>query len=147
MVAQPDRDLSARREEAMARLAVTTAALGVLEEALRAEPGLPVPTAQALLAGARALCPVAASTGAELAVSAGPDHMWTVFVRNDSAAGPRLRVRRLRLDTAPATPPSGTAAPGTAVSGTEVTAPNTDVAGQLADLLRTGRPLDDGALR
>jgi hypothetical protein len=139
MVAQPDRDLSARREEAMARLAVTTEALGVLEEALRAELGLPEPTAQALLAGARALCPVAASTGAELAVSAGPDHMWTVFVRNDDA-GPRLRVRRLRLDAAPPASPSAGLSPA-------ADAPGGAVAGQLAGLLRTGRQLDDEALR
>ena len=139
MVAQPDRDLSARREDAMARLAVTTEALGVLEEALRAEPGLPEPTVQALLAGARALCPVAASTGAELAVSAGPDHRWTVFVRND-AAGPQLRVRRLRLDDTP-TPATGSRAAQAADGQAR------DIAARLADLLRTGGRIDDGTLR
>ena len=133
MVGQPDRDLSARREDALARLAVTTEALRLLEETLRAEPGLADDTAQALLSGARALCPVAASTGAELAVSAGPDHAWTVFVRAD-AAGPQLRVHRLRLDPAPSAGPVAPPAEGT------------DVAGRLADLLRTGG-LDDGALR
>ena len=135
MVGQPDRDLSARREEALARLAVTNQALGVLEEALRSEPGLPEDIAQALLAGARYLCPVTASTGAELAVSAGPDHLWTVFVRSD-ASGPQLRVRRLRLDAA--TGPTSARPAG----GAEV--PTPDVAVRLADMLRTG-PFDDGA--
>jgi hypothetical protein len=133
---QPDRDpstrdLTTRREEAMARIAVTTEALRGLEEALQAEPGLPESTAQALLSGARALCPVAASTGTELALSAGPDHRWTVFVRSDTS-GPQLRVRRLRLD-------AGTGAPTTAPT------PVTDIAAQLADLLRTD-PLDTSAL-
>jgi hypothetical protein len=41
MVGQPDRDLPARREEALARLAATTQALRGLEEALAAEPGMP----------------------------------------------------------------------------------------------------------
>ena len=137
MVGQPDRDLSARREEALARLAVTNQALGVLEEALRSEPGLSQDTAQVLLAGARSLCPVAASTGAELSVSAGPDHLWTVFVRND-AAGPQLRVRRRRLDAA------GGPTAADPAQATEV--PTPDVAVRLADLLRTG-PFDDGGLR
>ena len=138
MLGQPDRDLSARREEALARLAATNQALGVLEEALRSEPGLPEDAAQVLLAGARSLCPVAASSGVELAVSAGPDHRWTVFVRSD-ATGPHLRVRRLRLDAAASGP---TAVAPAHVS--EVATP--DVAVRLADLLRTG-PFDDGGLR
>ena len=102
MVAQPDRDLLARREEALARLAVTTEALRGLEEALAAEPGMPAGTAQALLAGASALCPVAANTGTELAVSIGPHHGWTVDVGGD-ATGPQLRLRRSG-DPAPPAP-------------------------------------------
>ena len=113
MVGQPDRDLPSRREEALARLAVTTEALALLDDALRAEPDLPTATAQALLSGARALCPVAASTGTELSVSAGPDHAWTVHVIGD-ATGLTLRLERRRRAPAP------------------------DVAGQLAALLRTG---------
>lgn len=119
MVGQADRDLPARREEALARLAATTEALRGLEEALAAEPAMPAGAAQALLAGASALCPVAANTGTELAVSIGPHHGWTVGVGVD-ATGPQLRLRR-----------SGNPAPpDRAQSG--------DVAGQLADLLRPG---------
>ena len=125
MLGQPDRDLPARREEALARLAVTTEALRGLEKALAADPRLPAGTAQALLAGARALCPVAANTGTELAVSAGPDHAWTVHVGGD-ATGPQFRLSR-RPPGDPA-PPDGPADP----------APPPTVAGQLADLLRTG---------
>jgi hypothetical protein len=119
MVGQPDRDLPARREEALTRLPVTTEALRGLEEALAAESGIPAGAAQALLAGASALCPVAANTGTELAVSAGPHHGWTVDVGGD-ATGPQLRLRR-----------SGDPAPP------DRTQPG-DVAGQLADLLRAG---------
>jgi hypothetical protein len=119
MVGQPDRDLPARREEALARLAVTTEALRGLEEALAAEPEIPAATAQAMLAGASALCPVAANTGTELALSTGPHHGWTVHVGGD-ATGPQLRLRR---SSDPA-PPDRTQ-PG-------------DVAGQLADLQRAG---------
>ena len=115
MVGPTDRDLPSRQEEALARLAATTEALNLLDDRLLAEPDLPTGTAQALLGGARALCPVAASTGTELTVSAGPDHTWTVYVAGD-AAGPTLRLERRRADPAP-TP---------------------DVAGQLAALLRTG---------
>jgi hypothetical protein len=121
---QPDRDLVARREEALARLAVTTEALQVLEQTLRAEPGLPPAVAQALLAGARALCPVAASAHTELAVSADPQREWVVLVGSDEA-GPLLHLSRRSDEQAPwslPTPPTGSPSPDGAV--------------QLADVLR-----------
>jgi hypothetical protein len=120
---QPDRDLAARREEALARLAVTTEALQVLEQTMRAEPGLPPEVARTLLAGARALCPVAASAGTELAVSADPQREWVVLVGSDEA-GPLLHLSRRPDEQAPwsmPTPPTGS--------------PSPDVAVQLADVL------------
>jgi hypothetical protein len=125
MLGQPDRDLPARQEEALARLAATTEALNVLEETLGTEPDVLPETAHALLAGARALCPVAASTGTELVVSAGPDHRWSVRVAATDD-GPRLRLRP--VDAPPTASDVATPATGT---------PATDVAGQLPDLLRS----------
>lgn len=134
MATQPDRDPSARRDEAMARLAVTTEALGELERALAVEPDLPDETARTLLAGSRALCPVAVSTGAELAVSAGPDHAWRVHVRSDGER-PHLHLHRPDGARRPPEAPPGSPGAGTSVPRAErPSAP--DVAVQLADLLR-----------
>jgi hypothetical protein len=148
MVGQPDRDLPARREEALARLAVTTEALHGLEKALAAELGISTGTAQALLAGASALCPVAANMGSELAVSVGPHHEWTVDVGGD-ATGPQLSLRRTSTPTPPAwSAPAGPQPGGAQLFDPQLSSPQLsspqpgapqrgDVQGQIADLPRT----------
>jgi hypothetical protein len=133
----PSQDRSRRRyavrEEARSRLAATSSAVQTLEALLDGEPGLPTEIAEALVAAARALFPVAIATGTTLTVSAGPADEWAVQVSSD-ASGPQARLDRRRPPENPDTSSSDRA-------DTWFTRPETsrrNVAGQLANLLRSG---------
>jgi hypothetical protein len=111
----PHRRLNARLD-AMRRLSATDDVVNGLRRDLAAR-AVTGDTAEALVAGARALLPIASRAGVAMTVSVGPDHAWTVRVDGELAVvEPR---RGAEPGPEPGSPPA--------------------VAAQLAQLLRDGQ--------